>query len=103
MPIFSAQEIGRRHDALRGRTRGCDAIVATSFFASYYLSGVPIIPRTIEVTRLGMGKGEMVAIAELILRLLVHKEDVNAVLRDVADLRGGFQTLDYCFDTGLPP
>jgi glycine/serine hydroxymethyltransferase len=58
---------------------------------------------TIEVTRLGMGEGEMAAIAELIVRLLGHKEDANAVLRDVAGLRGGFQTLYYCFDTRLPP
>jgi glycine hydroxymethyltransferase len=58
---------------------------------------------TIEVTRLGMGEGEMVAIAELVARLLVHEEDARAVLRDVVELRGGFQTLYYCFDAGLPP
>ena len=57
---------------------------------------------TIEVTRLGMKEREMEAIAEMIARIVVRKENVSAVLRDALDFRAGFQTLYYCFDAGLP-
>ncbi|MBX6321947.1 MAG: aminotransferase class I/II-fold pyridoxal phosphate-dependent enzyme [Rhodospirillaceae bacterium] len=58
---------------------------------------------TIEVTRLGMGPAEMAAIAELIARVVVRGEDPQRVRRDALALRAGFQTLYYCFETGLPP
>ncbi len=57
---------------------------------------------TIEVTRLGMKGREMEAIAEMIARIVVRKENVAKVLRDALDFRAGFQTLYYCFDAGLP-
>lgn len=58
---------------------------------------------TIEVTRLGMGPKEMEAIADMIARVLVRKEPVEAVGKDAAALRSGFQTLYYCFENGSPP
>ncbi|HLJ21875.1 MAG TPA: aminotransferase class I/II-fold pyridoxal phosphate-dependent enzyme, partial [Stellaceae bacterium] len=58
---------------------------------------------TIEVTRLGMREGEMEAIAELIARVLLKQEDPERVKPDALALRRGFQTLYYCFETGLPP
>lgn len=44
MAIFSAQEMSRRHANLRGQlaAQGLDAVVATSYAAFYYWSGVPI-------------------------------------------------------------
>ncbi|MGC8645084.1 MAG: serine hydroxymethyltransferase [Thermoplasmata archaeon] len=48
---------------------------------------------TQEVTRLGMGKGEMVMIAELIDRALRGK-DIRA---DVLELKRGFSRVKYCF------
>lgn len=57
---------------------------------------------TIEVTRLGMGPAEMTEIAELIARVVVRGEDPEVVKRDALALRSGFQTLYYCFESGLP-
>jgi len=58
---------------------------------------------TIEVTRLGMREREMEAIAELIARVLIRGEEPEQVKPDALALRHGFQTLYYCFETGLPP
>ncbi|MGO9206068.1 MAG: serine hydroxymethyltransferase [Candidatus Limnocylindrales bacterium] len=58
---------------------------------------------TIEVTRLGMGESEMEAIADLIARVLVEQLSPELVAGDVADFRGPFQILYYCFDHPLPP
>ena len=58
---------------------------------------------TIEVTRLGMKEPEMDAIGELIARVLVRNEEPETVKKDALELRHGFQTLYYCFETGLPP
>ena len=58
---------------------------------------------TIEVTRLGMREREMEAIAELMARVLIRGEEAEAVKPDALALRHGFQTLYYCFETGLPP
>ena len=57
---------------------------------------------TIEVTRLGMKEAEMAAIAELIARVIVRRESPDAVKKDALALRAGFQTLYYCFETGVP-
>ncbi|HUI17136.1 MAG TPA: aminotransferase class I/II-fold pyridoxal phosphate-dependent enzyme [Alphaproteobacteria bacterium] len=57
---------------------------------------------TIEVTRLGMKEAEMTAIAELIARVIVRRESPDTVKKDALALRAGFQTLYYCFETGLP-
>ena len=58
---------------------------------------------TIEVTRLGMREREMEAIAELIARVLARGESPERVREDALAMRAGFQTLYYCFETGLPP
>jgi glycine hydroxymethyltransferase len=58
---------------------------------------------TIEVTRLGMREREMEAIAELIARVLLKREESEQVKPDALALRREFQTLYYCFETGLPP
>jgi len=58
---------------------------------------------TIEVTRLGMREGEMQRIADLIARVLIRGEEPEAVKPDALALRRDFQTLYYCFETGLPP
>ena len=58
---------------------------------------------TIEVTRLGMREREMEAIAELIARVLLKGEEPDRVKSDALALRREFQTLYYCFETGLPP
>lgn len=57
---------------------------------------------TIEVTRLGMGGPEMERIADFIARVVVRKEEPEAVRKDALELRRGFQTLYYCFENGLP-
>jgi glycine hydroxymethyltransferase len=58
---------------------------------------------TIEVTRLGMREREMELIADLIARVLIRGEEPEAVKPDALALRHDFQTLYYCFETGLPP
>lgn len=54
---------------------------------------------TSEVTRLGMRESEMVEVAEFIKRVVMDKEDVGAVKRDVAEFRREFQRVHYCFET----
>jgi len=58
---------------------------------------------TIEVTRLGMREREMQRVADLIARVLIRGEEPEAVKPDALALRRDFQTLYYCFETGLPP
>ncbi|MFX1410629.1 MAG: serine hydroxymethyltransferase [Promethearchaeota archaeon] len=54
---------------------------------------------TSEITRLGMGKGDMVDIAELIKKVIVDKKDPKKVRDDVAEFRKEFQEIKYCFQT----
>lgn len=51
-----------------------------------------------EVTRLGMGESEMVEVAEFIKRVIIDKENVKTVAKDVAEFRNEFQTVHYCFE-----
>jgi len=53
---------------------------------------------TSEVTRIGMKESEMIEIAEFIGRVVVDKEDVNKVKKDVAEFRRDFQRVHYCFE-----
>jgi len=53
---------------------------------------------TSEVTRLGMKESEMAEIAEFIKRVVMDKEDVKKVRRDVSEFRKGHQKLHYCFE-----
>lgn len=57
---------------------------------------------TIEVTRLGMGEGEMDQIADYMHRVLVAGEPPESVGEEVIDFRLPFQTLYYSYDHGLP-
>ncbi|MFX0002614.1 MAG: serine hydroxymethyltransferase [Candidatus Hodarchaeota archaeon] len=52
---------------------------------------------TSEVTRLGMGKSEMVDIAGFFKKLLIDKKDPKKVKEEVAQLRKDFQEIRYCF------
>ena len=53
---------------------------------------------TSEVTRLGMRENEMAEIADFIKRVIVDKEDVKMVAKDVAEFRKDFQKVHYCFE-----
>jgi glycine hydroxymethyltransferase len=53
---------------------------------------------TSEVTRLGMKEGEMIEIADFIKRVVVDKEDVGRVKKDVAEFRKYYQKVHYCFE-----
>jgi glycine hydroxymethyltransferase len=52
---------------------------------------------TSEVTRLGMGKGEMQDIAEFFKALLVDKKDPKRIKKKIAEFRKDFQEIKYCF------
>ena len=54
---------------------------------------------TSEVTRLGMGKSEMVDIAEFFKKLLIDKKDPKKIKNEVAEFRKDFQEIKYCFQT----
>jgi glycine hydroxymethyltransferase len=52
---------------------------------------------TSEITRLGMGKSEMVDIANFFKKLLIEKKEPKKVKDDVTDFRKDFQEIKYCF------
>ncbi|MFW9970836.1 MAG: serine hydroxymethyltransferase [Candidatus Odinarchaeota archaeon] len=52
---------------------------------------------TSEVTRLGMGKSEMVDIANFFKKLLIERKDPKKVKNEVVDFRKEFQQIKYCF------
>ncbi len=54
---------------------------------------------TSEITRLGMGKSEMVDIAEFFKKLIIDQKDPKKVREEVADFRKDFQEVKYCFNT----
>lgn len=54
---------------------------------------------TSEITRLGMGRSEMVDIAEFFKELLINKKDPQKVKQDVAEFKKDFQEIKYCFQT----
>lgn len=53
---------------------------------------------TSEITRLGMKESEMTEIAEFIKRVIIDKEDVNKVKRNVVEFRKNYQRVHYCFE-----
>ena len=53
---------------------------------------------TSEVTRLGMRENEMTEVAEFMKRIVIDKEEVNKVKKDVAEFRKGFQNVHFCFE-----
>lgn len=52
-----------------------------------------------ELTRLGMGKSEMIEIADLIKRAVIDKAPSNEIKREVMELRKDFQKVKYCFSS----
>jgi len=54
-----------------------------------------------ELTRLGMREGEMRDVAALIARVLLRREPAASVAADVRELRRAFNTVHYCFSTGV--
>jgi glycine hydroxymethyltransferase len=54
---------------------------------------------TSEVTRLGMGKSEMVDIANFFKKLLIDNKDPKNVKSEVADFKKDFQEIKYCFQS----
>jgi glycine hydroxymethyltransferase len=52
-----------------------------------------------EVTRLGMGKTEMIEIANLIKMAVVDKKDSRTIRDKVIELRKDFQKVKYCFSS----
>ena len=54
---------------------------------------------TSEVTRLGMGKSEMIDIADFFKDLLIDKKDPKKVKHEVAEFKKGFQEICYCFQS----
>ena len=55
---------------------------------------------TPELTRLGMGTDEMQDVARFFARALIENEDPGAIKSDIADFKGSFQDVQYCFETG---
>lgn len=53
---------------------------------------------TSEVTRLGMRESQMAEIAEFIRRVVIGKEDVSKIRRDVAEFRRSYSKVHYCFE-----
>jgi len=53
---------------------------------------------TAELTRLGMKEAEMEEIAELMKRIVVDGEDPKKVGADAAELRSGYDKVQYCFE-----
>jgi len=53
---------------------------------------------TSEITRLGMKENEMAEIAEFIKRVVIDKESVERVKKDVAEFRKDYQKVHYCFE-----
>jgi len=51
-----------------------------------------------EVTRLGMGPGEMVEIARFLAQVIVKDEPVEKVRREAAEFRREYQKVHYCFE-----
>ena len=58
---------------------------------------------TYEVTRLGMGKSEMIDIAEFFKKLLVDKKDPKKIKNEIAEFRKDFQELKFCFQKSSNP
>ena len=55
---------------------------------------------TSEITRLGMGKQEMVDIAEYFKRLIVDQEDPKKLVGEVKEFKKEFLEVKYCFQPG---
>ncbi len=103
--IADARSVGRGLEAAR-RLERANIIVNKNLIPDDkpadwdYPGGLRI--GTIGVARLGMRGPEMGAIAEVIARVLLKRQEPEQVKPDALALRREFQTLYYCFETGLP-
>jgi len=55
---------------------------------------------TPELTRIGMGEDEMQDVARFFARTLLQGEEPSSVKEDVAEFKGNYQTVHYCFEPG---
>ncbi|MFX1503236.1 MAG: serine hydroxymethyltransferase [Promethearchaeota archaeon] len=54
---------------------------------------------TSEITRLGMGKSEMIDISEFFKKLLVDRKNPKKIKNEVIEFRKDFQEIKYCFQS----
>lgn len=54
-----------------------------------------------EITRLGMKKGEMREVADMIRRVVIDGQEPAQIRDRARQFRQDYQTVQYCFDTGL--
>ncbi|MEM3364923.1 MAG: serine hydroxymethyltransferase, partial [Candidatus Methanomethyliaceae archaeon] len=54
---------------------------------------------TQELTRLGMGKSEMIEVAELMKNAIIDNIDSEKIKARVSELRKNFQKVKYCFSS----
>ena len=54
---------------------------------------------TAEVTRLGMGKSEMVDIAEFFKNVIIDKKDPKKIKKKIVEFKKEFQEVKYCFQS----
>jgi glycine hydroxymethyltransferase len=54
---------------------------------------------TQELTRLGMGKSEMVEVADLMSKIICEDMEPEKVVARVTELRSSFQKTKYCFSS----
>ena len=64
-----------------------------------YLNPGGIRMGTSEVTRLGMKEAEMKEIATFMRRIVIDREDVKKVAKEVNGFRSNYQKLHYCFSS----
>jgi len=55
---------------------------------------------TSEITRLGMGKQEMVDIAEYIKRIVIDRDDPKKIREEIKEFKKDYLEVKYCFQTG---
>ena len=55
---------------------------------------------TPELTRVGMGTGEMEEVARFFARALIDEEAPVSIKKDVIEFKSQFQTVHYCFEPG---
>ncbi|MBM4466066.1 MAG: glycine hydroxymethyltransferase [Chloroflexi bacterium] len=58
---------------------------------------------TQELTRIGFVERDMQAVADLLKRVVVNREEPSGVAKDVAALVGQFKELRFVFEKGTPP
>ncbi|MFX1259080.1 MAG: serine hydroxymethyltransferase, partial [Promethearchaeota archaeon] len=65
----------------------------------HYLNPGGLRMGTAEITRLGMGKSEMVDIAEFFKKILIDREKPKKIKQEIAEFRKDFQEIKYCFQS----